>query len=166
MENLEKIENTSSKVSTSTIITATTTSSSLSSTVSKLNAENLVANAFLMDNMSSTGTGGILHPSQPPPPPSYLQATQNDKKDKPHVFVDQKLQLLDTKTDAAEKFITDKTRSSTPPPPPSPFSSLDAFGPAINEPQKPRWLSSLHSVIFIITCALAIFIVFRNVLTW
>ncbi|KAI8034356.1 hypothetical protein M5D96_012910 [Drosophila gunungcola] len=28
------------------------------------------------------------------------------------------------------------------------------------------WLSSLHSVIFIITCALAAFILFRNVLTW
>ncbi|BFG00694.1 fatty acid hydroxylase domain-containing protein 2 [Drosophila madeirensis] len=28
------------------------------------------------------------------------------------------------------------------------------------------WLSSLHSVIFIITCALAVFILFRNVLTW
>lgn len=74
---------------------------------------------------------------------------------------------------------------SSPPPPPSfdqilmdkakglesaisSAASLDeAFGPAvINEPQKRRWLSSLHSVIFIITCAMAIFIVFRNVLTW
>lgn len=43
---------------------------------------------------------------------------------------------------------------------------MDCFGPASNEPQRPRWLSSLHSVIFIITCALAVFIVFRNVLTW
>ncbi|XP_055844835.1 fatty acid hydroxylase domain-containing protein 2 [Episyrphus balteatus] len=32
--------------------------------------------------------------------------------------------------------------------------------------QKPRWLSSLHHLIFILTCALAAFVVFRNVLTW
>lgn len=43
---------------------------------------------------------------------------------------------------------------------------MDCFGPTFNEAQRPRWLSSLHSVIFIITCALAVFIVFRNVLTW
>ncbi|XP_017474896.1 PREDICTED: fatty acid hydroxylase domain-containing protein 2-like [Rhagoletis zephyria] len=49
-------------------------------------------------------------------------------------------------------------------PPPSPLSAI-GYGPPM-EPQKPRWLSSLHSVIFIITCALAVFIVFRNVLTW
>ncbi|XP_053948541.1 fatty acid hydroxylase domain-containing protein 2 [Anastrepha ludens] len=49
-------------------------------------------------------------------------------------------------------------------PPPSPLSAI-GYGPPM-EPQKRRWLSSLHSVIFIITCALAVFIVFRNVLTW
>lgn len=43
---------------------------------------------------------------------------------------------------------------------------LEQTGQPIAESQKPRWLSSLHSVIFIITCALAVFIVFRNVLTW
>jgi len=35
-----------------------------------------------------------------------------------------------------------------------------------DELDSPLWLSSLHSVIFIITCALAVFILFRNVLTW
>lgn len=35
-----------------------------------------------------------------------------------------------------------------------------------DEMDSPLWLSSLHSVIFIITCALAVFILFRNVLTW
>ncbi|EDW07899.1 fatty acid hydroxylase domain-containing protein 2 isoform X1 [Drosophila mojavensis] len=35
-----------------------------------------------------------------------------------------------------------------------------------DEMDSPLWLSSLHSVIFIITCALAAFILFRNVLTW
>lgn len=49
-------------------------------------------------------------------------------------------------------------------PPPSPLSSI-GYAPPM-EPKKRRWLSSLHSVIFIITCALAVFIVFRNVLTW
>ncbi|XP_034482297.1 fatty acid hydroxylase domain-containing protein 2 [Drosophila innubila] len=34
-----------------------------------------------------------------------------------------------------------------------------------DEVDSPLWLSSLHSVIFIITCALAVFILFRNVLT-
>nr|XP_036221754.1 fatty acid hydroxylase domain-containing protein 2 [Bactrocera oleae] len=49
-------------------------------------------------------------------------------------------------------------------PPPSPLSAI-GYAPPM-EPKNRRWLSSLHSVIFIITCALAVFIVFRNVLTW
>lgn len=48
----------------------------------------------------------------------------------------------------------------------SDLMDIDWIGPPCSESQKPRWLSSLHSVIFIITCALAVFIVFRNVLTW
>ncbi|XP_013101107.2 fatty acid hydroxylase domain-containing protein 2 [Stomoxys calcitrans] len=151
-----------SRMQPSSTNTATSSTSSLASSASSSKSNNgnnnIAANAFLMEatngcSMASpSSNSAILHP---PPPPPYHYATNDGKQSMPIHMPSSLLELPN------DKILMDKAKLLE-------AASLDeAFGPAvINEPQKRRWLSSLHSVIFIITCALAIFIVFRNVLTW
>ena len=142
----------------------------------KLSSGNSVANGFIIEhsNIDTTPTPTTLHtitPKTPSSPPPYhaIANSLNEKEQKKicsstttTAAADSYLQqqkLLASKTALLSEMILNDKNVETP---------FDAYGPTmtLNEPQKPRWLSSLHSVIFIITCALAVFIVFRNVLTW
>ncbi|XP_058984358.1 fatty acid hydroxylase domain-containing protein 2 [Musca domestica] len=142
----------SSSSSSSSTTTAATSPAMLSS-------KSMAANAFLMDP-SNTANNTVLHP---PPPPPYPFTDSKQQPQMPLYMPTSTFNLPPHHPN--DKILLDKTKgldlSTT-------LSSFDeAFGPAVvTEPKKRRWLSSLHSVIFIITCALAIFIVFRNVLTW
>lgn len=154
-----------STTSSALLTTAPTTTTTSTAINSKQNTANLIANAFLIENPNAMQTPATTLPPQPPPP-TYQQHvnTPDAKEPKKSMPLYMQHNLLETETTMSEKLINDKSRLSSM----QPASPLDtaAFGPALNEPQKPRWLSSLHSVIFILTCALAVFIVFRNVLTW
>ncbi|XP_037889197.1 fatty acid hydroxylase domain-containing protein 2 [Glossina fuscipes] len=160
-------------ITTSTLTTAALATTTTAYTISSTNAATIattaranpaaVANAFLADhvNMATEEVGiGILQlpPPLPPPYPTFnnkggFYSQANATSENKHLIDNKILSADDNENDV------DGDNNSL-------ASIMDPFGPAYSEPQKPRWLSSLHSVIFIITCALAIFIVFRNVLTW
>uniref|UniRef100_A0A1A9VZ63 Uncharacterized protein n=1 Tax=Glossina brevipalpis TaxID=37001 RepID=A0A1A9VZ63_9MUSC len=155
---------TSSTLTAASLATTTsphTTSTTTAATTTRINPAPVV-NAFLVDhvNMTAEGDRGIGVLQLPPPlPPPYL--TLNDKQgffSQTNITSENK-HLIDDKILSPDDKENDNDNNSL-------TSIMDPFGPSYSEPQKPRWLSSLHSVIFIITCALAIFIVFRNVLTW
>lgn len=151
---------------------ATTLSSPLQVLQPKLNTGNSLANGFLIENSNMAITKTELHDAAHKTlssPPLYhdIPNTLHEMEKKTNfpstpIAANSYLQqqkLLESKPELTSETILNDKNEETP---------SDAYGPAIaiNEPQKPRWLSSLHSVIFIITCALAVFIVFRNVLTW
>ena len=172
----------SSSSSTLSSTPATTILSSSSPVLqTKLSSQNVVANGFLIEssNIVTTPTPTTLHSINPktpsltsPPPPYHAIANSLNEKEQKKICSSttiaaaaaadnylQQQKLLGSKTELASETIFNDNNVET---------AFDAYGPTmtLNEPQKPRWLSSLHSVIFIITCALAVFIVFRNVLTW